>query len=230
MQLDTCPAKQEHRQLSGRVARAKSVAYPLSTILEDASLAFVIDGPYKLRLGHFREEDSRIHVRFVRKSESLKKLRQERVGTRAGGLYIFAIRRKGSGAGVPWYVGINEGKSQSSLYREALTNDKLRKYARALAEEAAGSALLYFLSPEDRRSDNIRQLETFLIWLARQRNPRLLNTKKVRLSPKSLNEHLRQHRIAGVLTPRVGKPLKGASDLRKMIGWSRSMHVGPSGH
>jgi hypothetical protein len=174
-------------------------------------LAFFIDGPYKLRLGHLREQDSKIHVRFVRKSESMKKLRKERVGTRAGGLYIFAIRRKGRGAGLPWYIGLNEGKSQSSLYREALTSDKLRKYARALAEEGAGSALLYFLSPEDRRSDKIPQLETFLIWLARQRNPRLLNSKKVRLSPEYLNKHLRQHRIAGVLGSQAGKPRKGVS-------------------
>jgi len=204
------------------------VRYSPSREPEAISLAFAIDGPYKLRLGHFREPDSRIHVRYVLKNESMKKLRQERVGTRAGGLYIFAVRPKGRGAGFPWYVGINEGKGQSSLYREALTNDKLRKYARALAEEGAGSALLYCLSPEDRRSDNIPQLETFLIWLARQRNPRLLNTKKVRLTPKVLNDHLRQHHIAGVLTSRVGKPREGTSDFRKMIGWNRAMHVGPS--
>jgi hypothetical protein len=193
-------------------------------------VAFIIDGPYKLRLGHIRKPESGIHVRYVLKAESIKKLRQERVGTRAGGIYIFTIRRKGSGAGIPWYVGLNEGKSQNSLHREALTNDKLRKYARALAEEEVGSAWLFFLSPEDRRSDKIPELETFLIWLARQRNPRLLNTKKVRLTPKSLNEHLSQRRIAGVLPSGVGKPRKGALAFRKMIGWNRSMHTGSSGN
>jgi hypothetical protein len=140
-------------------------------------VAFVIDGPYKLRLRDLREAASGIHVRYVAKNDALKKLRNERVGTRAGGVYVFAVR-KGRGAGTPWYVGLNEGKSQSSLHRESLTNDKLRKYARALAEEDAGSALLYFLSPEDRRSDNIPLLEEFLIWLGRQRNPRLLNSRR----------------------------------------------------
>jgi hypothetical protein len=193
-------------------------------------VAFVIDGPYKLHLGHIREPDSGIHVRYVLKNESMKKLRLQRVGTRAGGVYIFAIRKKGRGAGAPWYVGINEGKHKSSLYREALTADKLRKYARALAEESTGSALLYFLSPSDRRSDKIPELETFLIWLARQRNPRLLNSRKVRLTPKSLNNHLREHRIAGVLTKQAGKPPKGVSDFQKMIGWNRPMHVGPLGN
>jgi hypothetical protein len=192
-------------------------------------LAFVIDGPHKLHLGHFRERSSGIHVRYVLKNESLTKLRQERVSARAGGLFVFAVRRKGRGAGIPWYVGMNRGKHHSSLYREALTNDKLRKYGRALAEEDAGSALLYFLRPEDRRSDDIPELETFLIWLARQRNPRLLNTKKVRLSPKSLNTHLREHRIVGLLTKSVGKPPKAASNFQKMIGWNRKMHVGQLG-
>jgi len=192
-------------------------------------LAFVIDGPYKLRIGHLREPDSDIHVRYVRRRESLQKLRGVRVATRAGGLYIFAIRRRGKGAGIPWYVGINEGRRHSSLYKEALTNEKLRKYARALAEEDSGSSLLYFLSPEDRRSDHIPEMETFLIWLARQRNPRLLNRKKVRLSPNSLNWHLQQHRIVGILGQRRGRTPKEASGFRKMIGWDRAMHVGPSG-
>jgi hypothetical protein len=192
-------------------------------------MAFGIYGPYKLHLGHLRERTSGIHVRHVDKDKSLRKLKNERVGTRAGGVYVFAVRRKGRGAGTPWCVGLNEGRSPSSLYREALTNDKLRKYARALAEEDAGSALLYFLSPEDRRSDKIPLLETFLIWLGRQRNPRLLNTKKVRLTPKTLNDHLRRHRIAGVLNRGFGQPPKGASAFRRMIGWNRAMHVGTLG-
>ena len=188
----------------------------------------MIDGPYKLRLGHLREPDSGIHVRFIHKGKSMQRLRQQRVWSRAGGIYIFAIKPKGRGAGIPWYVGINEGKTQSSLFREALTNDKLKKYARGLAEQPFGSAWLYFLSPEDRRKDRIPELETFLIWLARQRNPHLLNAKKVRLTPESLKTHLVQHRILGVLTSRVGKPPTGASEFRKMIGWNRTMHVGSS--
>lgn len=192
-------------------------------------MAFVIDGPYKLRLKDFREATSGIHVCYVDKNESLARLRNERVGTRAGGDYVFAVRRR-KGAGTPWYVGLNEGTSQSSLHREALTNDKLRKHARALAEEEAGSALLYFLSPEDRRSDSISLLDTFLIWVGRQRNPRLLNREKVCLTPKTLKTHLRRHRIAGVLNrDGSGRRPKGASNFRATIGWNRSMHVGTLG-
>jgi hypothetical protein len=190
-------------------------------------MAFQINGPYKLHLKYLSDEASGIRVRCVDKNKSIRDLRHRTVGRRAGGLYIFAIRRQ-RGAGIPWYVGKNEGKHQGSLYIESLTNEKLKKYARALAEEGSGTPLLFFLSPEDRRSDNISELETFLIWLARQRNPQLINKKKVRLSPRALNEHLRGHRITSVLNAYAGNPGRGANGFRKMIGWNKPMHVGPS--
>ena len=141
----------------------------------------------------------------------------------AGGLYVFVVRRR-AGPGLPWYVGKNEGREQGSLYKEALTNDKLRKYASALAEEGSGTARLYFLSPKDRRSDNINDLEKFLIWLARQRNPRLLNKRKIRLTPQSLYEHLQRHTINGVLNAQPGNP-GIAGRFKSMIGWNSIMHI-----
>jgi hypothetical protein len=107
-----------------------------------------------------------------------------------------------------------------------MTNDKLKKYALALAEARSGSPLLYFLVAEDGRADRVPQLEQFLIWLARQRNPDLLNDRKVRLSPKSLNSHLQKHRIAGVLNASPGNPGKDAKTFRAMIGWDRTMNIG----
>ncbi|MBF6569506.1 MAG: hypothetical protein IVW54_11610 [Candidatus Binataceae bacterium] len=188
-------------------------------------MAFRIDGPYTLDLKYLSDEASGIRVRCVNKDKSAQKLRHLPIGRRAGGLYIFAIRRQ-RGAGKPWYVGMNEGTDQGSLYKEALTNEKLRKYARALAEEDSGSALLFFLSPDDRRSDDIPELETFLIWLARQRNPHLLNKRKFSLTPRLLHKHLHQHQITGVLNARAGHPGKAADTFRKMIGWNSPMHIG----
>ena len=188
-------------------------------------MAFQINGPYKLQLKYLSDEASAIRVRCVDKDRSIQNLRHRPIGRSAGGLYIFAIRRQ-RGSGIPWYVGKNEGREQDTLYKESLTNEKLRKYARALAEEESGTALLFFLSPEDRRSDNIPELETFLIWLARQRNPQLVNKRKVRLTPKSLNEHLRGHRIAGVLNAHAGNPGSAANAFKKRIGWENPMHVG----
>ena len=178
---------------------------------------------HKVQLEYLSDKSSAIEVRCVDKKKSLTSFSNLAVHTRAGGLYVFAIRPKG-GSGVPWYVGKNEGGEQGSLYKEALTPDKLRKYARALAEEGSGTALLFFLSPEDRRSDNIDDLEMFLIWLARQRNPRLLNKRKVRLTPQSLYDHLRQHKIKSVLNADPGNP-RAATPFKKMIGWNRTMHV-----
>ena len=187
-------------------------------------MAFRIERPERVELKYLADKASAIKVRCVDKKRSLELFSNLPVHTRAGGLYVFAIRRQ-SGSGVPWYVGKNEGRKQGSLYKEALTNDKLRKYARALTEEGSGTALLFFLSPEDRRSDNIDDLEKFLIWLARQRNPRLLNEKKVRLTPQSLYDHLQRHRIKGVLNAHPGNPGAAGDDFKKMIGWNRTMHV-----
>jgi hypothetical protein len=186
-------------------------------------MAFQIDGPHKVGLEYVSDKASAIKVRCVDKKKSLAIFRGFPVHTRAGGLYVFAIRRQ-AGSGLPWYVGKNEGRAQGSLYKESLTNDKLRKYARALAEEGSGTALLFFLSPEDRRSDNIDELEKFLIWLARQRNPRLLNRRKVRLTPESLYDHLQRHSIKGVLNAGPGNP-GTAVPFKRMIGWNRTMHV-----
>jgi len=93
-------------------------------------------------------------------------------------------------------------------------------------KQNSGTPLLFFLSREDGRADKIEQLEQFVIWLARQRNGDLLNDRKVRLSPKSLNRHLQKHRIAGVLNASLGNPGKKAKAFRAMIGWDRTMHVG----
>jgi len=141
-----------------------------------------------------------------------------------GGLYIFVISQRG-GAGIPWYVGKTEARGESSLVNEALHRDKLRKYARALAEEGSGAARLYFLIPQRGNDGNIDDLETFLIWLARQQNPRLLNERKFELTPKRLQHHFKRHRIAGVMNTGPGQPTAGAISFRKMIGWNKKMLV-----
>jgi hypothetical protein len=191
-------------------------------------MAFRIDGPFELNLEHFYNKASGVHVRYIDKDKSTRNLRQGPVGRRAGGLYVFAIRRQ-RGAGIPWYVGMNKGKQVGSLYEESLENDKLRKYARALGQNSSGTPLLFFLSTKDRRSDKISELEAFLIWLARQRNPNLLNRRKVSLSPKRLRKHLHDHRITGVLNSQAGHPGKAADAFRKMIGWNTPMQVGRQG-
>jgi hypothetical protein len=63
----------------------------------------------------------------------------------------------------------------------------------------AGTSVLYLLTPETAKDKNqIDPLETFPIWLARQKNPGLLNSKKVRLTPESLHSYLSDLEIHGV--------------------------------
>jgi hypothetical protein len=52
----------------------------------------------------------------------------------------------------------------------------------------------------------------------------LLNKRKVQLTPESLYDHLRRHRIKGVLNDNRGNP-GAAGSFKKMIGWGRTMHV-----
>ncbi len=191
-------------------------------------MAFRILGPHELTHKDLSDKESAILVRCVNKLKSLEILGdKEEVRALARGAYVFAIRNQHE-AGKPWYVGITKKKTPGSLYQEALHNDKLRKYALAFAEEDySGTALLFFLVPGGGKADNIDKLEAFLIWLARQRNPSLLNKQKRGLSPAALQEHLQKHQIDGILNGNRGKPTDGARDFRKMIGWYRHMQVGP---
>ncbi|HYW54661.1 MAG TPA: hypothetical protein VE826_11865 [Dongiaceae bacterium] len=137
------------------------------------------------------------------------------------GVYVMGISRKG-GSAVPWYVGKTE---KNSLGYESLHRDKIRKYAQALISSGEGTPILYFVTSNSGWDEKrIDRLETFLIWLARQRNPSLLNAKKVHLTPSSLNGYLAELQIHGILNSTQGYPGDSIS-FRSMIGWSRTMHL-----
>jgi hypothetical protein len=184
-------------------------------------MSFKVRGPIALAVKTLEDKDSQITLRLVDRDKSRRRLDAIREGVRTG-VYIFGVRRQGASAETPWYVGLTE---RNSLAFEALHKDKIRKYARALISTDAGTPVLYFLIPEDAKDRHrIDKLETFLIWLARQRNPGLLNKKKVRLTPESLHTYLSELRIHGILNSTTGNP--GASkQLRAMIGWNRAMQV-----
>lgn len=186
-------------------------------------MPFKILGPYSLVVGHLEDNASSLRIPYVKKKESLAKLQQQ-VGGVGAGVYIFVVRHQREEGGKPWYVGITLRKSKGALHRESLHNDKLRKYAVALTEAESGKPHLFFLAA-DGKKDKIAELEQFLIWLGRQRTPKLLNEQKVTLSPKALHAHLQSHQIAGVLNPSPGHPGKNAKAFRAMIGWEAHMHV-----
>lgn len=174
----------------------------------------------------FIDIDSGVKIILLDRRRSCDALAQHEF-TDDPGLYIFALRKQGrGGSAVPWYVGKTERRS---LAIEALQKDKLRKYAMALGS-SPGKPVLYFLTPRGTADRNrIDKLETFLIWLARQKNPRLLNKKKVHLSPETLQQHLSGLQVAGVLNSGKGKPGDAANAFLSMIGWTRMMHVASNG-
>ena len=184
-------------------------------------MAFKVRGPISLAVKVLRDEDSEVTRRLVDRDKSRRRLVPVKEGL-AIGVYICGIRRRGASAEIPWYVGLTQ---RNSLAVEALQKDKIRKYARALISSDSGTPVVYFLTPEDARDRHrIDRLETFLIWLTRQRNPELLNKKKVHLTPESLQGYLSDLRIHGILNSSTGNP--GASQqLRAMIGWTRAMQV-----
>jgi hypothetical protein len=186
-------------------------------------VAFRIYYRAKVVLKTLSDPHADVSVRYVDK-EKMSEFLNDKIKSPLGGLYVFTISQRG-GVGIPWYVGKTEAPGESSLVREALHRDKLRKYARALAEEESGAARLYFLIPQRGNDGNIDDLETFLIWLARQQNPRLLNKRKFKLTPKELQDHFGRHRIAGVMNTGPGQPPNGAIRFRQMIGLDKKMFV-----
>lgn len=186
-------------------------------------MAFRIHNRCRVFLNTFLDRASDVRVRYVNKKKTVTFLK-DKVESPMSGLYVFVISQKG-GVGIPWYVGKTEIKAQGSLVKEAFENDKLRKYARALAEEGSGAADLFFLVPQDLKRDKIQELETFLIWLALQRNPRLINEIKVQLTPMQLQRHFLRHEITGVMNSGRGKPKEEAKRFKKMIGWQKKMFV-----
>jgi hypothetical protein len=183
-------------------------------------MPFKVRGPISLAVKTLSDDDSQISLRLVDRDKSRRRLINVPDGDKTG-VYIFGLRRQGASAETPWYIGLTE---KNSLAFEALHKDKIRKYARALIGADSGTPVLYFLIPETTKDKHrIDKLETFLIWLARQRNTGLLNKQKVRLTPESLHTYLTELRIHGILNSSTGNP--GASkQLRAMIGWNRAMH------
>jgi hypothetical protein len=188
----------------------------------DGAMAFTIDGPLKLKKKEIRDPESRKAMQLVDGKASKGLLPTTSTSTDIG-VYIFAIGKQGgAGAILPWYVGKTE---KSNLGKESLHADKLRKYATAIEREGGGTPMLYFLLPENGwDKKQIDKLETFLIWLARQRNPGLLNERK-NLSPNQLESMLRTVRVYGLQENRTGPASAATNSFRRMIGWNEPVHV-----
>jgi hypothetical protein len=126
----------------------------------------------------------------------------------AKGCYVFALR---SGRGsMPLYV----GRTTRASFRMECFNHKNVKDLNKALEVARGTLLLYLIrymrsgAGAGNRSA-IEALETQLIGIALERNPKILNIHGAR--PKSLP------RIQGVLNSSRGRPTRQAHEFKKML-------------
>jgi hypothetical protein len=130
------------------------------------------------------------------------------------GVYVFGIRKQG-GSVTPWYVGLAD---KQKLCEEATSKDKLRKYAAAMFGRTGKPNLTLVVAPAVGPEAPVDDLETLLIWIARARNPKLLNERKVGSAPKNIIRLVNRIQISGVLNMGKGTPSHAALAFRRMMG------------
>lgn len=129
------------------------------------------------------------------------------------GVFVFGLRNQG--AVMPWYVGLAK---KQTFDEEAMTNDKLRKYAAAMFGRMGTPVMFRVMAPPTGPKGPVDGLETLLIWIARARNARLVNERKVASSPKKIVALVNKMTIPGVLNSGTGAPSNAAQAFRKMMG------------
>lgn len=133
------------------------------------------------------------------------------------GVYIFSLKGQG-GSVMPWYVGMARAQS---FAQEAMTKDKLRKYASAMFGRTGKPVITLVAAPaKGAKTEAIDRLETLLIWIARDRNPALVNVRKVESTPQKIIGLVNEIEISGVLNKNPGQPSNHAVDFRSMMGLS----------
>jgi hypothetical protein len=127
------------------------------------------------------------------------------------GCYVFGMR---SGRGLtPAYV----GKTTRNFHREALADNKVKRYQRVLANYRRGRPVLFFvLAPHRRGAPNVEHIdavERFLIQTALRVNPEIANVQGTKLE---------RWRIHGVIRSGKGKPSGAARKFRALFKLPRA--------
>jgi hypothetical protein len=127
---------------------------------------------------------------------------------RKQGCYIFALRAaKGA---TPWYV----GKAGISFQQECFSPDKLNKYNRSLFDGKQGTPVLFFVALDGKKKkiakQTIKEVEAYLIRVAKEANPDLINRSKTK--PPNWG-------IMRVVRGGMGKPSVAESLFRTMMGF-----------
>jgi len=133
----------------------------------------------------------------------------------ACGCYVFALQN-GDNI-IAWYVGKTE---KGTFFKECFQATKINYYNEILIDHN-GTPLLFLLprltgagtkfsKPTKSGYRDIDFLETLLIGMALEQNPKLANIKKTKL--------LREMKVPGVINSPQARPRKPVSDLRNALG------------
>ena len=168
----------------------------MSTDLEVRGPFFV---PYTLSAKKIKQIDTKEAKTFWDADET------KAVGAKQG-VYVFALKAaKG-------YRSVYIGKAGRSFKGEIFQPHKLKTYAHEFSEGAKGTPCFFFVCPKGMHKKVpigiCDEIETFMIQLAIQKNPRLRNDRKTKLADWS---------IAGLVRS-TGKPSAKASAFAKLIG------------
>jgi len=138
-------------------------------------------GPYELKVvkqnhGGGREIDVKRSKQNL--AEQTKEWAPDLKGKnkRKNGIYVYALRKQGKGAPVPFYVGITRKRG---LLDEAFYSHKKDHYNRALGKSSGTPCLYFITSPDPNKNKLGAQMleywEQILIYLAYSNNPKLGN-------------------------------------------------------
>jgi len=125
---------------------------------------------------------------------------------KARGCYVFAFRA--SRGLKPVYV----GKATKTFAQEVFTNHKVRKYNDALADQARGTPVVFFVALAKTKGPTnktaIDDAESYLIQLGLAANKNLANDRKVKVPSWS---------IQGIVRSSKGAVSKSAQELRRCL-------------
>ncbi len=120
------------------------------------------------------------------------------------GCYVFGM--SSAGGLMPWYV----GKATKRFQQECFTPHKENAYNQSLTDYARGRPVMFFIVAKSRGCQRfIDDVETFLIQMGVDRNPKLRNDRKTQ-PPK--------WHIQGVIRGEVRRTPKAAQSFKRIMG------------
>lgn len=134
------------------------------------------------------------------------------------GIYVFALKRKGPGAALPFYV----GKAGKTIFESETFNARNRQAFTAALFEGGGKPEIHLVTLHHNKGPlpltAVDQLETLFIWIARHRNAALLNRRKIDTRPYHLMQLFGNNVVTGVFNSGSGNVHGDARRFREMMG------------